>query len=119
MAMPFLLIGGTFGLPQAALTLMVFRITTQSWIPGRGCLAGVAIGWGGQWIFFGSPGPSLGAVLFLWHISVVVSLVVWLYTVRLPESRRRLGLCTYCGYSRVGLAEGAVCPECGNPEVIT
>lgn len=27
--------------------------------------------------------------------------------------RRRAGLCTKCGYARVGLGEGAACPECG------
>lgn len=27
--------------------------------------------------------------------------------------RRRRGLCVRCGYSRTGLAEGGVCPECG------
>ena len=28
--------------------------------------------------------------------------------------RRRRGLCSRCGYDRVGLAEGAACPECGS-----
>jgi hypothetical protein len=28
--------------------------------------------------------------------------------------RRRLGLCTRCGYDRRGIAAGAPCPECGH-----
>jgi hypothetical protein len=45
----------------------------------------------------------------------VVGCLVLATRVLVRVVRRRRGLCAQCGYSRHGLLDGVVCPECGEP----
>jgi hypothetical protein len=55
-------------------------------------------------------GLVVDALVFGLPVPVVASGLAALRRCR----RRRRGLCAGCGYNRKGLAEGAVCPECGS-----
>jgi len=51
---------------------------------------------------------------WLASISAASALIGWRLDV-LARRRARVGRCPKCNYDRTGLAEGAVCPECGCP----
>jgi hypothetical protein len=48
-------------------------------------------------------------------LSILVTALAWRLDT-LSRRRARVGFCLKCHYSRVGLAPGAVCPECGAAE---
>ena len=53
----------------------------------------------------------------LWAILPAVAAPTWFLWRRDRRFRFGPGRCVKCGYPRLGLAEGAACPECGEPAV--
>jgi hypothetical protein len=53
--------------------------------------------------------------LFFAAVFVVWTAVVCVFYARESARRREFGRCPACKYDRTGLANGAVCPECGAP----
>jgi hypothetical protein len=52
----------------------------------------------------------------LWWVSPVLAIIAWFVRRRLSMRGNR---CVQCGYSKVGLAADAVCPECGRSAAAT
>ncbi|MBU6414602.1 MAG: hypothetical protein KGS45_14185 [Planctomycetes bacterium] len=47
-------------------------------------------------------------------VAILTPFALWgLFVVWRERQASRQGKCTTCGYSRAGIAEDAVCPECG------
>lgn len=61
------------------------------------------------------PGSFVVLIIPLWMPWLVaLGFSVWFYRDHQREKQQRLlGCCPACGYSRLGLAPGAPCPECG------
>ena len=70
-----------------------------------------------EWLSRHGPAPTREPLVWApaWYLAVVPTIAF----LNLHRRDRRLAhrlkhdLCTRCGYSRAGIAEGAACPECG------
>jgi hypothetical protein len=59
-----------------------------------------------------SMGLACGVPPLLAIVAGLTTLILWRWDARRGREERR-GLCPQCAYDRTGLANNAVCPECG------
>ncbi len=111
---------GAVGVVGSALSALLIRYVTASWIAARGALyAGVG------WLFLCS---ALLVAAAWWNVGTLVAIClvgaicVWHYVVMKWLSRwarmRRLSnfnFCATCNYDLSGLPPSSPCPECGAP----
>jgi hypothetical protein len=67
------------------------------------------------WRAFWRNGSPMVVLLPLWFVaapSLLTTVLAWRLDA-LARRRARLGFCPICHYDRTGLAEPAICPECG------
>jgi hypothetical protein len=118
-----------FGWPFPAMFAVSHGLDLDAPVLQFGCSSLVTVGWGGK--------PAVGELPFLsrhrpgrldlpvgimWQgfaMNTILYASAWwsvLFGVGITRRalRRRRGQCVVCAYSRAGLAEGAVCPECGS-----
>jgi len=96
--------------------LLGFGVNSKGWLPASFIGGRDTPAWPREWLpHIVTSSSMIGVTLPLWIPWVVVlGLCSLMHRDHRREKMRRLnGCCPGCGYSRVGLAPDAPCPECG------